>query len=862
MKPQQKSATKTSRGNDAALNAVLVVLLFGLTLGSSFNSIAQSADETKISRIEIKHLGQFSISEEIIRANIRSRAGEVYRAVTVDDDIRSLYSTHHFYDVRVTKERADDGGMVLTFVIQPNPRLTDIKITGNAKIKESELKKKITSKIGEALDERKLFTDSRAIEALYQKKGYPRTEVNAKSSVDEGAGRGTVTFEVKESPKIKIARVEFVGAEDFDQAKLRKQLKGTKRRWMWSWLTRSGIFKDDKFEEDKERLTAFYREKGYIDFDLKEVEFVNLTPRSMVVRLHIFEGRQYKVGTVTFEGTTMIPTNAVSPDFKPGRAPKDRDERARWQEAAVLNRSFKMKEGDTFTLKGLSQDTEAVGNFYDSRGHIDVARTGDLKAKRIPNTETGTMDIKYQIDEGQKSLVEKIEIRGNTRTKDKVIRRELALYPGETFDMTRVKISEQRLKGLDYFSKVDAQPEATEAPGRKDLLVTVEEQETGKFSFGAGFSSIDQLVAYTEVTMGNFDIFHPPTFTGGGQKFRAALQIGTQRQDYVLEFTEPWFLDRKLSFGTQLYHRRLNYQSIGNFYDEVRTGVRLSLSKSLPRPVLLENLLGTGELIGGIYYNIENAGILLNQGLHGNIAGAGGGGAAGPFGTVDPILDANAPNALLDENGYTILSKFGTSIAYDTRNNTRLPDGGQRTTLIAEITSSYLGGKRDFYKLELESAWFFPGLAKGHVIELGGRGGVVEGLNGDSVPFYERFYLGGLSSLRGFRYRGISPREPGFNEPIGGGSYWIGYGEYSIPVFDTEGGAGVRLATFYDIGSVGAAAYDFNTSDYNSNWGVGIRLNIPRLGPLRIDYGIPIKHDVFNKGSGRIQFSVGWTRPF
>ena len=842
------------------------VVLLGLIFG--FNASAQTSDETKISRVDIKHLGQFSISEEIIRANIRSRAGDIYRPVTVDDDIRSLYSTHHFYDVRVTKEQAEDGGMVLTFVIQPNPRLTDIKITGNSKIKESELKKKITSKIGEALDERKLFTDSRAIEELYQKKGYPRTEVNAKSSVDESAGRGTVTFEVKESPKIKIARVEFVGAKDFDQSKLRKQLKGTKRHWMWSWLTRSGIFKDDKFEEDKERLTAFYREKGYIDFDIQEVEFVNLTPRSMVVRLHIFEGSQYKVGTVTFEGTTMFPTNAVSPDFKPGRAPKDRDERARWQESAVLNRSFKMKQGDIFTLKGLSQDTEAVGNFYDARGHIDVARGGDLHAKRIPNTETGTMDIKYQVDEGQKSLVEKIEIRGNTRTKDKVIRRELALYPGETFDMTRVKISESRLRGLDYFSKVEAQPEATEAPGRKNLLVSVEEQETGKFSFGAGFSSIDQLVAYTEVTMGNFDIFHPPTFTGGGQKFRAALQLGTQRQDYVLEFTEPWFLDRKLSFGTQLYHRRLNYQSVGNLYDEVRTGVRLTLSKSLPRPVFLENLLGTGELIGGIYYNIENAGILLNSGLHKNILVPGADPGGGEFGSIGTLSPQNAPNALLDENGYTILSKFGTSIAYDTRNNTKLPDGGQRTSLTAELTSSYLGGKRDFYKLELESAWFFPGLAKGHVIELGLRGGVVEGLDGDKVPFYERFYLGGLQSLRGFRYRGISPREfnPNtggyFSEPIGGGSYWTGYGEYSIPVFDTEGGAGLRLATFYDIGSVGEEAYDFNTSEYSSNWGFGIRLNIPRLGPLRIDYGIPIKHDVFNKGSGRIQFSVGWTRPF
>jgi outer membrane protein insertion porin family len=844
---------------------ILVALLL-----SSFSSTAQLSqpDDVKISRVDIKHAGPVSISEEIIRANIRARAGDNYRAVTVDDDIRSLFSTRHFYDVRVTRERAEDGGMILTYVVQANPRLTDININGNAKLKTSDIKKKITSKIGESLDERKLFTDSRAIEELYQKKGYPRTEVKATSSVDEANGRGTVTFEIKESPKIKIERVEFVGASKVEQDKLRKLLKGTRRHWMWSWLTRGGFFRDDKFEEDKERLTSFYRERGYIDFDIKDVEIVNPTPRSMIVRIHLFEGRQYKVGQVTFEGTTMIPTNAVSADFKPGRAPKDPTERARWQEAAVLNRGFKMKQGDTFTTKGLSQNTEAVENFYDARGHIDVARGGNLRARRIPNVETGTMDINYQVDEGQKSLVEKIEIRGNTKTKDKVIRRELALYPGETFDMTRVKISKRRLEGLDYFSKVEAEPEATDAPGRKNLLVTVEEQDTSKFSFGAGFSSIDQLVAYTEVTMGNFDLFHPPTFNGGGQKFRAAIQLGTKRQDYVLAWTEPWFMDRKLRLDTELYHKRANYQSVGNLYDEVRTGVRAGLSKSLPRPVVLEQLMGAGELIGSVYYNIENAGILLNDDLHGNILVPGGAPGGGPFGGVGTLSPQNVPSAILDENGYTILSKIGSSLAYDTRNDTRLPNGGQVTTASAEIASSYLGGKRDFYKLELESSWFFPGLAKGHVLELGARSGVVDGLDGDSVPFYERFYLGGLQSLRGFRYRGISPREfdPNsgtfFSEPVGGGSYWAAYGEYSIPVFDTEGGAGVRLAAFYDVGSVGEQAYNFNVSEYSSNWGLGIRLNIPRLGPLRIDYGIPIKHDEFNRGSGRIQFSVGWQRPF
>jgi outer membrane protein insertion porin family len=392
-------------------------------------------------------------------------------------------------------------------------------------------------------------------------------------------------------------------------------------------------------------------------------------------------------------------------------------------------------------------------------------------------------------------------------------------------------------------------------------LVGVEEQRTGKMSFGAGFSSIDSLVAYTEVTQGNFDLFHWPTFTGAGQKFRLQLQVGTERQDYVISFTEPWFLDQRLSLGVELYHKRADYQSLGNLYNEVRTGMRLSLSKALPRPVFLDEIFGRGDLIGSVFYNIENAGILLDDGLHGNqiINGAG---PAGSLGSITTTNAANVPSALLNEDGYSLLTRVGAGLAYDTRNHVRLPNGGQRTELTTEITSSYLGGERDFYRIELQSAWYFPGLAKGHVLEIGARSGVVEGLDGDTVPFYERYYLGGMYSLRGSRYRAISPRETGFVEPIGGNSYWFGTVEYSVPLIDTEGGAGVRVAAFYDIGSVGADSYSFNGSGYSDNWGLGIRLNIPQLGPLRLDYGVPIRHDEFSNGKGRINFGVGWQRPF
>lgn len=841
--------------------------MVGATVCCATSAWGQAVEDLpKISRIEIKFAGPASVSESLIRGNIRSRVGEPYRAVTIDDDIRSLYKTDLFYNIRVTRDKAEDGGVAITYVVQANPRLTEIKLSGNEKLKDSALRKKITSKVGEALDERKLFTDTQAIQELYQKKGYPRTEVKYVVSVDEASGRGTATFEIKESPKLKISDVEFVGAEAFPQSKLRKVLKGTRRHWMWSWLTRNGFFRDDKYDEDQEFLKEFYRDNGYMDFDLKETEFVKNADNSMVVRVHVFEGQQYKLGQVTFVGTTMLPTNAVSPKFDAATMPNNPAERQAWGEAITLNRSFKMKEGDVFKPKDLAKDTQAVQDFYDARGHIDVGRGGGLRVKRVPNVETGTMDLQYQIEEGQKSYVEKVTIRGNTKTKDKVIRRELAVAPGETFDMTRVRISQRRLQGLEYFSKVDARPEDTQIANRKDLLVTVEEQRTGKMSFGAGFSSIDSLVGYVEVTQGNFDLFKWPNFTGGGQKFRMQLQIGTERQDYVLSWTEPWFLDQRLQLGTELYHRRADYQSLGNIYNEVRTGARVSLSKALPRPLILDQIFRRpGDLVGSVWYNIENVGIILNDGYHDTIYPNN----PAPVDVGPPLeeIPANVPPSILRERGYSLLTKVGASLAYDTRNDTRLPNGGQRTEFTSEVASSYLGGERDFYKLQLQSAWYFPGLAKGHVLEIGGRAGVTEGMNGDDVPFYERFYLGGMYTLRGFEYRAISPRDPNpaggyYYEPTGGRSFWFGSIEYSLPLIDSEAGAGLRVATFYDIGRVAEDPYDFGTEDYSDNWGVGLRLNIPQLGPLRLDFGIPIHHDQYSSGKNRFNFGVGWQRPF
>lgn len=805
----------------------------------------------KIARVEIQHVGPANVADDLIRANIHVRSGDAYLPGTVDEDIRNLYATGLFYNIRVSSERKDEG-LVLTYVVQAMPRLTDIKFTGNKKYSDDRLKKKLTSKIGEPLNEQKLFSDSQAIQTMYQKSGYPGTTVEAKPQITEASGRGTVTFEIKESPKVKIMQVDFVGAQAFSQSKLRKQIK-LRGRWMFSWLTGSDVFKDEQLLEDRERLAEFYREKGYIDFEIKDVQFETPKPGRMILRFVIYEGQPYKVGAVTFEGTVMFPTNAVAPGFAPGKLPKEKADRPSWFEKREVNRTFAMKQGDTFTAKGMGKDIEAVEDFYGAKGHVDVMQGEKLQVARIANTEQGTMDLHFKVDEGQKSFVEKVEIRGNYKTKDKVIRRELTISPGDPFNMVAVKLSKKRLEGLQYFEKVDTRPEATEVPNRKNLLIGVEEKSTGNLSFGAGFSSVDSVVGFVELTQGNFDLFHPPTFTGGGQKFRLRLQLGTQRQDYIVSYVEPWFLDRKLSLGVELYYRDLNFQSVGNIYDELRAGARISLTRAL----------WSDYLMGTISYTVENIGIQLANGYHGprmvpvpGLPGPPGSGG----GTMQP-QPANVPQAILDEVGYSLISKVGVALAYDTRNSALLPDAGQRTELNVDLATSALGSERSYYKMELKSAWYFRGLLKGHVIEVAGRMGVAEGLSDHDVPFYDRFYLGGLYSLRGFRYRGISPREEGFEEPIGGDSYWFGTAEYSVPLIQKEKVGGVRVAVFYDIGAVGAKPYNFEFGNYSDNWGIGLRLNLP-IGPLRLDYALPLNHDSYNEGNGRFQFGVGYSREF
>lgn len=789
------------------------------------------AVEPSIKGIEVRHIGPRSVSDDLVRANIRVKTGDPYSKLNIDDDVRNLYATGYFFNIQVVESREADGVRLL-YRIQSRPVLSDIRFQGNGTFSTRKLQRKLTSKVGQPFDEAALFRDAQELKKFYEKSGYLKTEVKYVPNIDDNAGRGTVTFEITEAPKQRIVRVDFPGHQAFKERKLRKVVK-TRRRWMFSWLTGSGRLKEDVIQEDRDRLPDFYRNEGYIDFELQDVKVDELDPKRLKVNFVISEGQPYQVGAVTFEGNKLFTTNEIIGSM-------------RRREGTKTHNGLNLSPGDTFKPKLHAKDVELIEDFYGSRGYIDVQFPQTLRAVRIPNTSSNTIDLAYKVEEGDKSFIEKIEIKGNTKTKDRVIRRELAVAPGEIFNTVRVKVSTNRLYQLNYFEKVDARPEETEVPNRRNLVVGVEEKNTGNFSVGAGFSSVDSLVGFAEMSQGNFDLAKPPFFVGGGQKFRVRAQVGTRRQDYLISFIEPWFLGQRLALEVDLYHR--DFQFLSTLYNERRTGARIGLTKAL-----------TEFIRAGVAYTIESVSLDFNDNdLLPTVIRSEGPGHGSSIITTPPRVSSE----LAAEEGRRLVSKVTTTLAYDTRNSFMLPTKGQRVELIGEVAGGPFGGETDFYRIELRAAQYFPGFGEGHVFELVGRAGVSEAFGGTPrVPLFDRYFLGGLYTLRGYQYRDVGPVDIN-NEPVGGSTYWFGSAEYSIPIIER-----VRVAAFYDVGMVYYEPYSFDLRApqkemYNDNWGIGLRLNLP-IGPLRLDYAFPITADSYNEASGgRFQFGVGYTREF
>jgi len=765
---------------------------------------AQESEET-VREIEIRFDGPETVNRSVVLANIQTAVGKPRSRDEIERDVRSLIDTGYFSDVRVLEEPVVNG-LRIVFQVQGKATIKEIIIEGQKRFKEERLRRECSQKVGDTIDERKAHDDARKMEELYQKAGYPDVKVTYEVSVDKDTSKAILRFTVHEGERVYIRLIQFTGNKAYPQDRLRKLFK-TRRHWWGSWLAGTGVLKDEDFKEDLDKLRDFYHGSGYIDMDIRGSRIDRVGPKWIIIRIDLFEGVQYKVGTVAIDGNKLFPTTE-------------------------LEKHLKMTSGKTFTPTAMVADQKALADYYGARGYLDT----DVRPIRAPNVDTGRIDLTYAVREGELTYIERIDIRGNTKTKDKVIRRELAVRPGEIYDTVRVERSEERLKNLGYFSKVEAVPEPTDVPNRKDLVLNLEEQRTGSVNFGAGFSSIDSLIGFVELTQGNFDLFNWPSFTGGGEKLRLRLQVGLKRSDEILSFVEPWFLDQKLQLKFELFHNDLNYLS--SEYDEERTGASLGVEKAL-----------TEFLRGSIEYMIQD--IYLK-------------------------VDRSASPELQSQDGSKLQSSVAGTVTYDRRDSVFLTTRGSRTELRAEVAGGPLGGDVSLYDLSAQSSVYFPFFEK-QVLQLLGAVKVVDAFgasrsaatnvvetvinrNGtiesvlrpiDPVPIFDRYFLGGANTLRGFAFRNVSPRDTN-NQPVGGNTSMNATAEYSYPIIER-----VRGAFFFDIGNVYRDAYDFGFSDLKSDAGIGVRLNLP-IGPLRLDYGYPIMTDQQSGRTGKIQFSVGY----
>ena len=733
-----------------------------------------------IRSIEVEYTGPSTVSKERILAQMRTRVGQPYSDQVVEQDVETLYKTGSILNVRIFAQPEGDGVKVIVSV-QTRSIVREIVIDGAERIKAKKLRKEIKLKLNQPINEQQLEEARQKIIEIYQAHGF--TDVSAQfrvDAIDEKRGTSRVVFTINEGVKGAVSRIRFEGNEHFSERVLRKQMK-TRGKTLISFFDKSGRLDEVQLEQDLDKVREWYQDHGYIDVEIKNVRKERSHNGPLILTIVVAEGPQYHVGKLTVSGEKVAQEGKIR---------------------ALL----KMKEGSVYSPKALHDDAKAVADAYGSGGYVDLV----ILPEGTP-AGPARIDVHYKIEEGDRSFLQRVNIVGNTRTKDKVIRREVLIAPGDVFNTVRVDTTKKRLENLGYFSKVETYPEDTDVAGRKDLTILVQEKRTGSLSFGAGFSTIDSLVGFVELTQGNFDLMNWPAFTGAGQKFRLRIQYGTQRKDFVLNLTEPYFLDRKLSLSGQLFYTEANYLS--SVYDQRNYGFSIEARKPI-----------NAFMYASLGYRLQDIDIY-------NVSSA-----------------ASAP--IKAQKGSFVESEVFTSLVFDRRDNPLLTRRGQRVSLSPYLAGGFLGGDTQIYGWDLEASQYFPFKWDTILLFNGEIATVNQWGSGSDVPIFDRLYLGGSNNLRGFDFRDVGPKDQ-FGEPLGGKSMARLTVEFTVPIV-----AKARGAIFYDTGFVHSDAWDFGTSHVASDIGVGVRLDLP-IGPLRIDYGIPLQKDG-NTGSGKFNFNVGY----
>jgi len=744
---------------------------------------AASADGEKIVEVVVK--GNRRIEKAAILNAVKIKAGDVVSGDATDADVRSIYKLGHFQDVLAVTEESPKG-TVLVYTVSEKPIVRSITFEGNKELATDKLKEALEFRQNAVFAAKELDKSVAKIKKLYGDEGYYLAEVEpviVKSSATDLA----VNFKINEGSKILIRTIRFDGNNAFSNRKLRGVME-TSEQWFLSWLTGSGTYKEEVLKNDAALIADFYMNNGFINVKVGEPAVaMSAAKDALEVTIGITEGEQFRVGEISFMGELLESTDE-------------------------LRKKLKSEPGELFSRSVLRTDIFALTDVYADKGYA-FANVNPLTKV---DSEKKTVDLTFDLEKGELVYFERINVSGNPKTRDKVVRRELRLSEGELYSATGLKRSKQNLMNTGYFEEATLATAKGSANNKLNVDVTVKEKPTGTFSIGGGYSSLDGIIGQGSVQQANF--------LGLGLKANLSGSIGGKSQTYSLGVTDPYFMDSKWTLGGDIYRSEREYTD----YSRRLTGGDIKAGYPL------SDYVGTFFMYKYEFKDIYDPNISYHT-----------------LSTKDPT---NYPLG-----GSTTSSIFG-SITRNTTDYRLDPSSGMINSLSLEYAG--LGGDNKYARYIGESTWFYP-LYKKLIFSTKLTLGYIQDV-GKPVPIDEKFYLGGIFSLRGYKARTVSPVKtqtlPDHNGNVsteqiylGGDKEVFGNAEFTFPILQE---AGIKGVVFFDYGN----AYGEDQKMFSSmlmSYGGGIRWASP-IGPLRLEYGIPLNpRSGLDSSKGRFEFSIG-----
>jgi outer membrane protein insertion porin family len=729
----------------------------------------------RIDSIKIK--GNKRVETEAIMAVITSRPGEVLDYDQLDKDLRAIYAMGFFNDVRIETENGSQGKIVIFNVVE-KPSIGAILFRGNKKIKQNDLRKELGIKPYAILNQGEIKQAVNRLKEYYREKGYYDVQITDKIE-EKSNNEVTLILEIIEDHKVYIKKIVFVGNAHFSNRALRDVME-TKKKGLLSFMFGKGLLDKKKLETDLQRIILFYHNHGYIRVKTLDPQIVyDEKEKGLKITIEIVEGPQYMVNEVSIEGDLILP-------------------------ADELLEKTNIKKEKFFNQEVLHKDVLALDELYANEGFANV----DIAPLVDENNEKYLIDIKYHINKGQKIRFERINITGNSFTRDKVIRRELRVNEGQYFNGKDMRKSNMNLHNLGFFEEVDFQ---TKKGSRDDLMildVNVKERPTGSIFFGGGYSGYEKISGKVQIQEKNL--------FGRGQDLSASVKLGSRTTEYDIQFTEPWLFDKNLSAGIDLY------KSKEEFDDYTKDGWGGGLRLKFPMEYIDEYTYGS------VKYGFDNSTLVI------------------PSGSTVVVADS-----IRQMEGRHITSSITLGLSRDNRDNYFFPRSGSVNSISYEYAGGLLGGDVAYDKWMLRSSWFFPTPWETAFMVEGRWGYVLKRADG-ILPPYQKFYLGGINGVRGFKVNSISPIDPVSGNKIGGEKMMIYTLEYRFPVYKRQGVTGV---VFVDAGNVYTEDESFSFSNIKKSFGAGIRWYNP-LFPIRLEYGRVISPED-NEPTGEWEFVIG-----